>query len=377
MAITPAFFVVQLGFAPLPLPFMNALREIEVEASVGRAAMFRLHFELSRNSFGDFDALAVDIFRPLAPVTVRIAAGLPIPQTLINGHVHDARLQASNTPGASTLEVVGMDALGTTMAHVQQPFTWPNSPDSVVAQAIFGRYGMLSAVIPTPPTRTQLDTTTTQRDNDTAYLFQLACRNGYEVFVQPDPVVGRDVGHFHPPLTMVPPQGVLSIDFGRQTSLNSFSVANDMLQPKSVVTSTVDPNSRAPIPSFGLVSTDLPMGLEPALNRIVPPPVERPAGTDAASPAEAQMQALSRATSSSRAIKANGEVDGIKYARPLMVGLPVLVRGAGRQNSGLYYVNTVTHRISRDNYTQSFQAVRNAVGLTGAEIFIDPLAAVA
>jgi hypothetical protein len=119
------------------------------------------------------------------------------------------------------------------------------------------------------------------------------------------------------------------------------------------------------------------MGLEPALNRIVPPPVERPAGTDAASPAEAQMQALSRATSSSRAIKANGEVDGIKYARPLMVGLPVLVRGAGRQNSGLYYVNTVTHRISRDNYTQSFQAVRNAVGLTGAEIFIDPLAAVA
>ncbi len=377
MAITPAFFTVQVGFAPLTVPFMNALREIEVEASVGRAAMFRLHFELSRNSFGDFDAMAVDIFRPLVPVTIRIAAGLPIPQTLINGYIKDSSLQASNTPGASTLEVVGMDALGTTMTHIQQPFTWPNSPDSVVAQAIFGKYGMLPAVIPTPPLRTQLDTTTTQRKNDAAYLFQLAQRNGYEVFVQPAPVVGTDVGHFHPPFTTVPPQGVLSIDFGRQTNLKSFSVSNDMLKPTSIVTTTVDPRTRAPIPSLGLASTEPPMGLEPALLRIIPPPIERPAGTDAASPAEAQTRALACATSSSRAVQANGEVDGIKYARPLLVGLPVLVRGAGRQNSGLYYINTVTHRISRDDYSQSFRAVRNAVGLTGAEVFIDPLSAVA
>ena len=33
--------------------------------SVGQASIFRLHFDLSRNIFGDFDALAIDIFRPL------------------------------------------------------------------------------------------------------------------------------------------------------------------------------------------------------------------------------------------------------------------------------------------------------------------------
>jgi hypothetical protein len=49
------------------------------------------------------------------------------------------------------------------------------------------------------------------------------------------------------------------------------------------------------------------------------------------------------------------------------------VRGAGQQNSGLYYVKSVTHRISRDDYSQSFTASRNAVGLTGTEVFIDPL----
>jgi hypothetical protein len=118
------------------------------------------------------------------------------------------------------------------------------------------------------------------------------------------------------------------------------------------------------------------MGLEPTLLRIVPPPVERPAGTDAASPAEMQAQAMARANETSRAVHASGELDGLKFKRPLLAGLPVLVRGAGRQSSGLYYVTSVTHRISRDGYTQQFSAWRNAVGLTGAEVFIDRLAAV-
>ena len=48
-----------------PSPFFQALREIEIETSIGSASIFRLHFDLSRTIFGDFDALAFDIFRPL------------------------------------------------------------------------------------------------------------------------------------------------------------------------------------------------------------------------------------------------------------------------------------------------------------------------
>ncbi len=372
----PSYFLVQVAFAPLPAPFMHALRDIEVETSVGQASIFRLHFDLSRNLFGDYDAMAIDIFRPLVPIRISVSAGLGIPQTLINGYIKDARLGARNEPGASTLEVVGMDALGTLMTHIQQPFTWPNMPDSGVASALFGKYGVLPTVFPTPPLRTMMDTTTTQRANDAVYLGQLARRNSYEFYIQPDPLAGMDMGHFHPPLTAVPPQGVLSIDFGTQTNLADFSVTNDMLRPTSVVGLSSDPRTRAPIPALGPVATELPMGLEPALARIIPPPIERPASTDAASPAEAQAQAMARATESSRAIQANGEVDGLKYNRPLLAGLPVLVRGAGRQMSGLYYVSSVSHNITRDAYTQRFSAWRNAVGLTGAEVFVDPLAAV-
>ena len=90
--------------------------------------------------------------------------------------------------------------------------------------------------------------------------------------------------------------------------------------------------------------------------------------------AEALLQARSLANRTSRALKASGTVDGLKFGRILRAGLPVAIRGAGRQHSGNYYVTRVTHTIRRGSYEQGFEAWRNAVGLTGAELFIDPLA---
>lgn len=377
MGLLPSWFSVQVAFAPMPMPFFQALRAIDIETSIGQASIFRLHFELSRNSFGDFDALAIDIFRPMMPVKISIAAGLPVPQVLINGYIKDARLSAGDAPGTSRLEVVGMDALGTRMANNQEPFPWPNLSESEIAATIFGKYAILPLIDTLPPTRTIMDTTTTQRIYDAAFLFELAYANNLDLFIQPDPITGRDVGHLHRPYTFVPHQGVLSIDFGIQSNLTQFTVANDMLSPTGVMGLMVDPVTRAPRPSFGLMSAELPMGMEPSLFRILPPPVEQQFGDGAANPTEAQLRAMARASATSRAILAQGEVDGIKLARPLRVGLPVLVRGAGRQNSGLYYVDQVSHHISRDDYRQSFTAWRNAVGLTGAEVFVDPLAAVA
>jgi hypothetical protein len=378
MALLPSWFTVQVAFAPMPVPFFQALRDIEIETSIGRASIFRMHFDLSRTIFGDFDALAFDIFRPLLPVKISVAAGLPFPQVLINGYIKDTKLQAGSAPGTSRLEIVGMDALGTLMTNNQKPFPWPNLSETSIAAAIFGKYAMIPLIDPLPPTRTILDTTTNQRIYDAPFLFELAHANNFELYIQPDPVLGTDVGHLHRPYTYLPSQGVLSIDFGKQSNLTKFDVSNDMLQPTGVVGASIEPNTRAPIPAVGVTSTEPPMGLEPTLFRVIPPPVARQAPNGcAANPTEAQLRALAHASATSRSITAQGEVDGIQFGRPLRVGLPVLVRGAGRQNSGLYYVQSVTHRISRDDYLQSFSAWRNAVGLTGAEIFIDPLAAVA
>jgi hypothetical protein len=373
MALLPSYFVIEAAYAPLPQPFMHALRLIEIETAVSQAAAFRLHFELSRNFLGDFDVLAIDIFRPLLPIRISIAALFGLPLCLINGFVREVKLGGRNDPGGSTLQVVGMDALGSLMGHIQTPFAWPVVSDSAIATTIFGKYAIAPLVFPTPPTRTALDPAMIQRENDAAWLLHIARRNGFETFIRPDPVVGLDQGYFLPPQTALPPQAVLSFDFGSQTNLFQFDVSYDMLTPATVVGATTDPSTRLPVPALAPAATDVPMGLEPTVSRVLPPAVQLYSG-EAANPVEAQMQALAQANRSGRAVRVTGEVDAVKLARPLLAGLPVLVRGAGREHSGYYYITSVTHRISRDDYTQSFSGYRNAVSLTGAEIFIDPLA---
>lgn len=378
MSLLPSFFMVQLAFAPLPPYIANALAEIEVEQSIDGPGMFRLHFDLSRTMIGEFDALVFDLFRPLMPIRISLSFGLGLPMTLINGFVRDVQLNVGNGPGSARMEVVGADALGTIMGHVQIPFTWPNIPDSAIVAAIFGKYGIVPMTAPTPPTRTILDTTTTQQERDNAFIQQIAGFHSYNLFVRPDPVAGIDMGFFVPQaaMTALPPQGVLSIDFGSQTNLNSFGLTNQMLKPTTVVSVFNEPNTRVPIPVIAPVAAEIPMGLEPSLMRIIPPPIEFEISNEAANVAEKYIQAFAKVTESARTVQASGEVDGLKFSRPLIPGLPALIRGAGRQHSGPYLITSVSHRISRDSYTQNFQAMRNAVGLTGAEVFIDPLAPV-
>ena len=151
MSLLPSFFMVQLAFAPLPPYIANALAEIEVEQSIDGPGMFRLHFDLSRTMIGEFDALVFDLFRPLMPIRISLSFGLGLPMTLINGFVRDVQLNVGNGPGSARMEVVGADALGTIMGHVQIPFTWPNIPDSAIVAAIFGKYGIVPMTAPTPP----------------------------------------------------------------------------------------------------------------------------------------------------------------------------------------------------------------------------------
>jgi hypothetical protein len=173
----------------------------------------------------------------------------------------------------------------------------------------------------------------------------------------------------------VPTQGVLSVNFGMATNMESFDVSYDMLQATSALAIALDPATKAPVVAPAFASLEPPLGLEPALARILPPPVVRPADTDAGNASELVTESQAVVNRSSRALRGSGEVDAMRYGKVLRAGLPVAIRGAGRQYSGNYYVTRVSHSISTDHYTQRFEAWRNAVGLTGAEQFFDSMAA--
>jgi hypothetical protein len=375
MQLVPSYFTVRVDDVPLPLPFLNALRQIEVETDTEQAGIFRLRFELSQTAIGDWDVLQLDIFRPRVLIQIRVHLSLPLSETLINGYVNEARVEAQTQPGTSVLEVVGMDATGALMNSNDAVMPWPQTPDSAVAAVMFGKYGIIPIVVPTPPTRVVTQTTTIQRTSDIRFLKTLARRNAYECYVQPDPLVGADTAYFGPPQIFMPPQGVLSVNFGISTNVNSFTARYDMLRPTTALAVALQPETKTPAPAVATLSADPPMGLEPTLARVLPPPIRRPTSRSAANPAELITSGQSLVNRSSRAIHGTGEVDGLRYGRVLRPGLPVAVRGAGREYSGIYYVTRVSHSISTDHYTQRFEGWRNALGLTGAELFVDPLAA--
>jgi phage protein D len=69
-------------------------------------------------------------------------------------------------------------------------------------------------------------------------------------------------------------------------------------------------------------------------------------------------------------ITASGEVNTDAYQNVLRPRKLVLVKGAGRQYSGRYYVTRVVHEITMEGlYVQRFEARRNARDLQGGEPF--------
>ncbi len=200
-----------------------------------------------------------------------------------------------------------------------------------------------------------MDTTTTQRGiRRSVYLRHLRGCNNLELYIQPDPFTGRDVGHLHRPLTDVPPQGVLSIDFGKQTNLLEVQrlerhAAADLRDRR---VASISRHGRRSRPSRRS-STELPMGLEPTLfaDPAAADRADRPARMRRQSDRGAIARAGARLGDEPGGPRATGEVDGIKFGGPLRAGLPVLVRGAGRQNSGLYYVTSPSRIGSRATTT--------------------------
>jgi hypothetical protein len=161
---------------------------------------------------------------------------------------------------------------------------------------------------------------------------------------------------------------VLNVSLGAETNVSSFRIRYDMTQPTSVIAAGLDTTTKAPQPALAPVSLNPPMGLEPTLLRVLPPPVVRPADTGLARSSDLQALAQGIADSSSFAVVAEGEVGAdVGVLRP---GGIVNVRGAGRLYNGSYFLTRVTHTITREDYRQRFTARRNAATMTGAEVYV-------
>jgi len=375
------------GTPPVPAPatLINAMQRIEIETSTELAGTFRMRFGMNQFPGTDWDLVGQQyqdtLFRPFTPVQVRIKVGIDFPQAIINGYVAGQQVVYDDLGGNSSLEVIGMDA--TMLMNLQEKvMAWPMT-DSDIAVQIFAQYGITPMVSPTLTSISANEGSTTQRGTDIRFLRRLAQRNGYDCFVLPDPLTGTDVGYFAPARNDgSAPDAVLNVRMGPQTNVSEFKIRYDMTRPTAAIALGVDAKTRTPSafsafaaatppPLAGLHPSGLPMGLEDALLRSFGPqaqPVILPAETG-----QFTVPGLAAATQaivnrSSWAVMAEGTVGpDVGVLRP---GSTVNVRGVGLFFNGSYYVTRVNHSIDIDSYVQKFEAQRNAVMMTGAELFV-------
>jgi len=363
-----AGYTLTIAMAPMPPPLLEAVQEIEVECSLDEASVLRIRFGVTKTLIGDWSILDLDPFRPFVPIGVRVQRGLGPPEAIVNGYITEHNVTYSEEAGGSTLEVTGMDA--TLLMNLQEMVKpWPNMPDSAVAAAIFGMHAIIPRVDPTAPVLIEPEGTTIQRGTDIRFLRRLARRNGFDCYVQPEPLSGLDVGYFKARSLFGLPQAVLSVGFGADTNVHDFRVRYELAKPTAALAVGLDVPTKSPQPALAPVALEFPQGLEGTLLREIPPSLVRPADTGLPRTGDLQKSIQAAVDRSARAVVAEGTVGlDVPVLRP---GGLVNIRGAGRLYNGSYYVTRVRHTISQGHYEQRFEAERNAVTETGAELYVE------
>jgi phage protein D len=348
---------------------IDAVQQLEVDDTIDRASTFRLRLAIGSVPEGDWSILADDPFPPLAPISVRLDLG-GLGEHLITGYVTTVDAMLEEAPGASYLEVAGVDAT-VRMNLVEKVRQWKNLPDSEIARKIFDEYDLEPKVTDTSPSRQENETTTTQRGTDIRYLRRLAARNGFTCHVRTDPLLGVEEGIFGPLDLDAQAQGVLSVRFGESTNVERLSVSYRMLRPTAAEAAGVVIASKTVELATVTATAETKLGKRGTLDEIDPQPLVRPSGSGLNDAGELRGFCQGVTDRSSWAVVAEGTLKAEVYGRALRAGRPVGVRGAGSLYDGTWLVRRVLHRFAGASYTQEFELARNAIGLTGAEQLVD------
>jgi phage protein D len=363
-------YQLSIGGAPIGEELAAAIQQVEVEDHAELAGILRLKVGVGVRPDGSGWTILDDAtFARLTPIKLSAMAGSSGSQTLIDGFVIETAVNFGAEPGASILTVVAMD--GSVLMNLEEKVRrWPATADGDIAAIIFGDYGLETRVTATAQAHGEEQQVTMQRGTDIQFLQYLARRNGYECYVEADAQSGKNTGHFHPPEMQQEPLGVLSINLGEATNVDTFQLRHDLLRPVHAKVTGLEIES-ASEQAIAAESASLPL-----LGSTATVPGDKPrtvlmAQTGLGYGGDWQTLAQAVVDRSSWSVTAEGELNTATFGAILRAKRMVNVRGIGRTFSGSYYVQRVLHTFSADGHKQRFTLRRNATGLSGRETFTE------
>jgi len=343
---------------------MDALQSVQVTSGKDKSG-FQLTFAVSKNSPLLKTMLPTGYFDPITTRVIVIVTLGGFPHVLMDGVVTRQELSPSSEPGQSTLTITGED-LSVLMDLIELPLPYPGMSDTVQAYSILARYAVFGVIpIAIPGFIPALDLPThkheSQTSTDLAHLKGIASKNGFVFYVEPGPLPGQSIAYLGPNIRIPVPQPALSINMDAHTNVESMSFSLDGLAKETMMVTINDPvvgKFPIPIPIPAISIFQPPLGARPT------PTLKLVLSKDTAGESVqfTMKKALGRMLKgSANAITVSGSLDVLRYGHVLRSKLMVGVRGAGIAYDGLYYVDSVTHKIKRGEFKQSFQLSRDGL----------------
>ena len=361
----------------LPVPasadLVGALDHVEVTASDRGRSGFQIVFSAGRSGSSDlvdYALLSRPELRPFSRVLLLVAFGGP-PKVLMDGVITHRELMPGAQPGNGTLTITGED-VSVMMDLEEKNAEHPAQAENVIATlliASYPTYGLVPQVTPPPliDSPTPIQRVPVQRGTDLAYLNAMAARFGFVCYVVPGPAPMTNTVYWGPPVRSGPLQPALTVDMGADTNVEQISFRSNGLAPTKVRGVIQDPSSNQAVAVASAASLRVPLSAQPDWQTL---PTTRTTLTTGSglTATQALSRAQGTADASTDSVTATGTLDALRYGDLLTARGLVGLRGAGWTHDGLWYVQQVTHRIRRGEYTQAFTLTRDGSGSTIAAV---------
>jgi hypothetical protein len=355
---------------PVPRVVLDSLANVEVTVKDVGTSGFKLVFSIDKQSplqilFLLTGGMPLLFMRVIIVATVNGMANVLIDGVITNNHISPGD-KGSN----STLTLIGEDLTALMNQSRWTGFPFPACPAEARVALLLAKYavfGIAPLVIPSilMDISLPIDRIPSQKGTDLAYIRYLAEQSGYVFYIDPGPTPGISKAYWGPQIKVGPVQPALSSDMDAYTNVESLSFSFDQQKNKIplVYIYIEETGVSIPIPIPPITPLNPPLGAIPPLpTNLLPPDLTAFREDLAKRPIpQAILMGLAIAAENAEAVSCEGSLDVTRYGGVLQARQLVGVRGAGPAFDGLYYVKSVTHRIKRGEYKQSFTLTRNGL----------------
>jgi hypothetical protein len=355
---------------PVPSTVLEALAEVEVTVNDLEPSGFKLTFSIDKQSPLQLLFLLTGGMPLLFMRCILVATVNGVANVLIDGVITQNELAPGDKGSNSTLTLLGRDLTAVMDQTNWSGFPFPACPREVRVALLLAKYaffGLIPLVIPS----IMLDITLpieqipAQQGSDLQYIRRLAEEVGYVFFIAAGPAPGTSTAYWGPQVKIGPVQPALNADMDAYTNVESLHFKFDQEKSKIpiVYTYVSQIGISIPIPIPPINPLQPPLGaIQPIPSNLLPPDLTSfRDDLSKLSVAQAFMMGVAAGSASSEVVSCEGSLDVTRYGGVLNARQLVGVRGAGYCFDGLYYVKSVTHKIKRAEYKQSFTLTRNGL----------------